>query len=193
MTKIIENFTGIDVSKKSFNVAIEKNGKIQSKEFLYTAEGMKSCLGFIPAQSRCIIESTGTYHCRLACYLTDNNISVSVVNPLSVKRFAQALMSRTKTDKADCRMLIEYGKHFDVKQWQPQESVYIQMRQLLNLSSQLIKQQTALENQLEAIEHSVVQSPVVIDKIESLLQTCRDEQNAIEQELEKLVKDCEQV
>jgi hypothetical protein len=32
MTKV-QNFTGIDVSKTSFNVAIEKDGKIQSKEF----------------------------------------------------------------------------------------------------------------------------------------------------------------
>jgi hypothetical protein len=48
MTKV-EKITGIYVSKKSFNVAIEINGKVQSKEFLYTAEGLKSCLNFLPA------------------------------------------------------------------------------------------------------------------------------------------------
>jgi hypothetical protein len=134
MTKIIKNFTGIDVSKGSFNVSIEKDGKIQSKQFLYTPAGLQSCLGFIPSESRCIIESTGTYHCRLCCYLTANNVKVSIVNPLSVKRFAQALMLRTKTDKADSKMLIEYGKHFDLPVWQPQESCYVQMHQLINLS-----------------------------------------------------------
>ncbi|MDR2126021.1 MAG: IS110 family transposase [Prevotellaceae bacterium] len=109
MTKV-QNFTGINVSKTSFNVAIEKDGKIQSKEFLYTEVGMKSCLNFIPSQRWCVMESTGTYHCRLANFLFENNIRVSVVNPLSAKRYSQALMSRTKKDKEDCQKLIEYGK-----------------------------------------------------------------------------------
>jgi hypothetical protein len=96
----------------------------------------------------------------LACYLTENNVKVSLVNPLSVKRFAQALMFCAKTDRADCRMLIEYGKRFNVKLWQPQKSSYIQMQQLLCMSSQLIKQQTAWNNQMEAINHSVVKTKI---------------------------------
>jgi transposase len=53
------------------------------------------------------MESTGTYHLHPATFLHDRGIGVSVVNPLSVKRFSQALMLRTKTDKADSLLPVE--------------------------------------------------------------------------------------
>ena len=112
MTKV-QLFSGIDISKKSFNVCVYENDKYRMKKFAYTEEGMKDSLQFFPIGSTCIMESTCTYHCRLAYFLYSSGFDVCVVNPLSVKRFSQALMLRTKTDKADSKMLIEYGLIFN--------------------------------------------------------------------------------
>jgi len=51
------------------------------------------------------MEATGYYHYRLAGYLSKEKIRVSVVNPLSVKRFIQMKLSRIKTDKSDAKMI----------------------------------------------------------------------------------------
>ncbi|MDR0700221.1 MAG: hypothetical protein LBG28_13560 [Tannerella sp.] len=54
MTKV-KKFTGIDVSKKSFDVAYRENGKVRTKKFTNTAEGMASCPEFLPCETQCII------------------------------------------------------------------------------------------------------------------------------------------
>ena len=89
------------MSKHSFHAAVETEKGIFSKEFPYSEEGLQRFLAFLPEGAHCIMESTGTYHCRLAYFLVEQGVAVSVVNPLSVKRYAQALLARTKTDKAD--------------------------------------------------------------------------------------------
>jgi transposase len=164
MTKI-EKICGIDISKKTFDVSISKDGEIRSKKFTYDTLGMQSFLQFLPEGSHCVMESTGTYHCRLAYFLHEHGVILSVVNPLSVKRYAQSLMLRAKTDKADSRLLISYGKNFDLVLWQPREDCYIELQQLLNLQSQLIVQDKVWANQLEAISHSVVKNKLTIERL----------------------------
>lgn len=185
MTKV-QQCSGIDISKNSFNVTVELSGKFKTKKFDYTMEGLKSFLSFLPQATHCIIESTGTYHCRLAYFLYENNVALSVVNPLSVKRYAQALMLRTKTDKADSKMLIEYGKHFDLKQWKPAQACYIELQQLINVENMFIKQRAALVNQLEAINHNVVQNSFAKKKLEAELEKVTQDIKEIEKEAESL-------
>jgi transposase len=186
MTKV-QLFCGIDISKKSFNLAFEENGKSRTKKFSYTNEGMEECLPILPIGVHCIMESTGTYHCRLAYFLYEHGIKLSVVNPLSVKRFSQALMLRTKTDKADCQMLLKYGKHFTPVLWKPKEDCYVELQQLIKLSAQLIKQESAMKNQMEAIEHSVVQNQWVKAKLEERLKQIEQDLKEIEKAMESLI------
>ena len=49
------------------------------------------------------MESTGSYQEQVACFLIDQGLLVSVVNPLLVKRFAEANRQRNKTDEADAK------------------------------------------------------------------------------------------
>jgi transposase len=60
------------------------------------------------------MEATGYCHYRLAQYLHKNGILVSVVNPLSVKRFIQMKLVKVKTDKSDAKAICEYGEMNDV-------------------------------------------------------------------------------
>ena len=181
----IQLFSGIDISKESFNISIE--GERKSKKFSYTEEGMEAYYSLLPTDVHCVMESTGTYHCRLAYFLYERGVKVSVANPLSVKRFSQALMLRTKTDKADSMLLIEYGKHFEPPLWKPKEDCYIEIQQLLNFQSQLIKQETATKNQLEYIEHSVVKNDFAKRKLNEQLNKIQSDIKEIEKESERLI------
>ena len=181
----IQIFSGIDISKMNFNVSIE--GTSKSKKFPYTEEGMEAYYSLLPEGVHCIMESTGTYHCRLAYFLHERGVKLSVVNPLSVKRFSQAMMLRAKTDKADSMLLVEYGKHFSPPSWQPKKDWYIEIQQLLNLQSLLNKQETAVKNQLEYIDHSVAQNALTIKKLHQQLNQLRLDIKEVEEESERLI------
>jgi transposase len=186
MTKV-QLFCGIDISKQSFNLAFEENGKMRTRKFSYTDEGMEECLSILPMGIQCVMESTGTYHCRLAYFLFEHGVPLSVVNPLSVKRFSQALMLRTKTDKADCQMLLKYGRHFTPVLWKPKDNCYVELQQLINMSSQLIKQESAMKNQMEAIDYSVVQNQWVKVKLEERIKQIQQDLKEIDKAMEKLI------
>jgi transposase len=185
MTKV-KNFTGIDVSKKSFDVAYRENGKVRTKKFANTAEGMASCLEFLPSGTQCVMESTGTYHLHLATFLHEREIDVSVVNPLAVKRFSQALMLRTKTDRADSLLLVEYGERITPPLWKVPEDGYVKIRQLMWLSEQLTQQEVAMSNQLEALHHSVVQDPFVMTTLEKRICQVKVDRKDAERRMEAL-------
>ena len=68
------------------------------------------CIRDSPQGDHCVMEATGKYHLRLAYALLEAGIRVSVVNPLSVKRFGQMLTSISKTDARDAVLLARYGQ-----------------------------------------------------------------------------------
>jgi len=48
-----------------------------------------------------VMEATDCYHQLMAIYLYDLGVLVSVVNPLTIKRFIQMKLQNLKTDKND--------------------------------------------------------------------------------------------
>ena len=133
------------------------------------------------------MESTGVYHLRLAHALHEAGIPVSVVNPLSVKRFIQSKMHRTKTDKSDAMMLVEYGSMMEPALWKPDEAHYTQAQQLLNIQEQLIKNRTSVTSQMEAVSLSVNQSKTALGLLKKQLLFIENQLIQIEQELEELI------
>jgi transposase len=51
------------------------------------------------------MEATGSYHLRLASALHAAGHVVMVCNPLSIARYSQAVLARTKTDASDARRI----------------------------------------------------------------------------------------
>ncbi|MDR0743916.1 MAG: transposase, partial [Tannerella sp.] len=152
---------------------------------------MESCLEFLPFGTQCILESTGTYHLHLATFLHDHGIGVSVVNPLSVKRFSQALMLRTKTDKADSLLLVEYGEGFTPSLWKVPEAGYVRIRQLMCMIEELTRHEVALSNQQEAFRHSVEEDPFVMTGLEEEIKHSEALRKEAERRMEALAIDLE--
>ena len=83
MSKYTEIY-GVDISKDVFDVYGQETGH---KQFKNEDRGFISFLKSLPKSSLVVMEATGYYHYRLAQYLYKQGVFVSVVNPLSVKRF----------------------------------------------------------------------------------------------------------
>ena len=99
-------------------------------------------------------------HSRFLYTLHHRGIFVSIVNPLSVKNFSRAVMCRTKTDKADARLLVEYARRMDIERWEPAPDNYIRIQQLYRSIEMLQLNVTQAENQIEAISNSPVYDDV---------------------------------
>ena len=94
------------------------------------------------------MEATGYYHYRLAQYLFKNGIDVSVVNPLSVKRFIQMKLAKVKTDKSDAKAICEYGQLNDIPLYTALTDVQSECLQLFRLLDNYLKKRTATKNKI---------------------------------------------
>ncbi len=136
MTKIIS--VGIDISKKTFDVSLFKNKKFKQKKYSNDNRGFKLFFEWLKKQdalsAHICMEATGIYGEALAEYLYDKGLSVSIVNPVRIKGFAQSELARTKTDKMDAKLIARFCTAMNPGLWQPQP---IEIRGLRNLVRRL--------------------------------------------------------
>ncbi len=148
MNKYKEIF-GVDISKDVFDVHGSKSGHDQ---FENNASGFKSFLKSLSKESLVVMEATGYYHYRLAQFLFKQNILVSVVNPLSVKRFIQMKLAKIKTDKSDAKAICEYAQVNDVSLYNALTDVQSECLQLFRLMDSFLKKRTATKNKIHGEE-----------------------------------------
>ena len=151
----MNTFVGIDISKKTFDIYFERDGKTCHLNLQQTEQDYKVLLHLIDREATCVMEATGNYHLKLAHYLHQSNINVIIENPLKIKRFSQMNLQRTKTDKADSKLIYDYGCIILSKQaphyWQPDNTEIGHIKQYDTVRNQLVKQRTALSNTEEAM------------------------------------------
>lgn len=116
---------GVDVSKKSFHIAVLVGDKQLNKAFDNSPAGhrdLQSWLvrkGISQAESHICMEATSTYYEALALSLVDGGWHVSVVNPLQIKAFAESRLIRQKTDKADAHTIALFCAQQQPPRWSP--------------------------------------------------------------------------
>ena len=112
---------GVDVSKVKLDVAILHNhSKHKTKVFSNNQKGfiqLLSWLSSFDSELHFCLEATGVYSEELAEFLDDEGHLVSVVNPASIKHFGGTRLSRTKTDKADAKLILDYCQTIKPEAW----------------------------------------------------------------------------
>lgn len=144
--------TGIDCSKDYFDIAVLEDHKVVFEgRFNNNHSGFKDVLVHISG-SHITMEATGPYYFQLARFLHESAQSVSVVNPLVVKRFSQMQLSRAKTDKKDALLIAKFTAMTKPKQWIPPTAEIIRIRNLESYIGGLKHRRGMLYNQLHAFE-----------------------------------------
>lgn len=184
MNKNTEIF-GIDISKDVFDVYSSKSGH---QRFNNDEKGFKSFEKTVRKDALVVMEATGYYHYRLAQFLFKKQITVSVVNPLSVKRFIQMKLAKVKTDKSDAKAICEYAKVNEVPLYNALTDVQAECLQLFRLLDNYLKKRTATKNKLHGEETLGVPSKFVYQSLKRDLKHLDKEINALEQRLLQLVK-----
>ena len=188
MNKDIKYF-GIDISKDVFDVTDSTGNYYQ---FTNNLKGFRKFLKLLDSTSHCVMEATGYYHYQLAYFIQENDIKVSVENPLSVKRFIQMRLSKIKTDKSDSRMICEYGQQVILKLWKghsKHQTACLQIARLLGVYS---KQSTMLKNKIHG-EH-VLGNPtlITVHSLKRNLKFLQKEMKRLEDVLLETVKETHQ-
>lgn len=190
-------FVGVDVSKKSFTTTILYD---DDKKLTFTVSNIpiefekKLSLHLNVMEKEEILvlmEHTGVYHLALAEYLYHKGYNVAVINPYSMKKFAEAKMSRVKTDKVDSALIAEYGRQFfEGKLFKPKTDIQKQIEAKLGILEDFQKQMNMLKNQRESLSHVPMSNPeknlAYYDEVIKLLKIKIKE---IEKEIDKLCRD----
>tara|TARA_R110001606_G_C15247840_1_gene637008 strand:- start:43 stop:1014 length:972 start_codon:yes stop_codon:yes gene_type:complete len=188
MNKYKEIF-GVDISKDVFDVYGSKSGHNQFKN---AASGFMSFLKNLPKESLVVMEATGYYHYRLAQFLFKQGVLVSVVNPLSVKRFIQMKLAKVKTDKSDAKAICEYGQINEVPLYSALSDVQSECLQLFRLLDSYLKKRTMTKNKLHGEEVLGIPSNYVYRSLKRDKKHLDKELKGIEEKLLSLVKQDQQ-
>ena len=131
------------------------------------------------------MEVTGSYYQGLATWLHSKSVDVSVVNPLSVKRFIQMRLKTSKTDKLDARMIRLYGESENPELWQPPSQYIIEANELHKLIVLLLKQRTALKNKLHGLKAKGITTSAVVTSVRRQIRNLDNEVSTLELKLEE--------
>ena len=188
MNKYNETF-GIDISKDVFDCYGSVQGHLQ---FTNRETGFKKFQELLSKDSLVVMEATGYYHYRFAQFLYKKKVAVSVVNPLSVKRFIQMKLAKVKTDKSDSKAICEYELTQDVPLYNALTDTQSECLQLFRLMDSFLKKRTATKNKIHGEEVLGVPSNWVYRSLKRDKKHLDKELKGIEQKLLSLVKQDQQ-
>ena len=188
MNKYKETF-GVDISKDVFDVHGSNNGHNQYKN---DETGFKKYLKELPQGSLVVMEATGYYHYRLAQFLYKNGVTVSVVNPLSIKRFIQMKLAKVKTDKSEAKAICEYALTNEVPLYNALTDTQSECLQLFRLLDTYLKQRTATKNKIHGEAVLGIPSKFVYRSLIRNKKQLNKEVAAIESKILSLVKEDQQ-
>ena len=183
------NYLGIDISKEHIDVCNAATSKVT--KYPNTPQGWNTLLEDSEGTNNWfVMEATGPYFVGLAHWLADKDQRVSVINPLIIRRYGQLKLKRIKTDKADARLIADYGskQYQDLMLWQPKSVTARSIRQLVALLEKTIKLQTIVKNQREAFSQDPEAATCALQLVEQELEFLNQQEKQINKELHKLAK-----
>lgn len=182
-------YIGIDVSKATLMVAYpQDNKKYKTREFQNTSNGIHTLIATLQADDHCVMEATGNYSYLLLYLLDKAGICTSMENPLKVKNFARSMLSVTKTDKADAKLLSLYGERMKPEPYKISSEALLLLKQKRAVLRQFKKQLLANNNLKKALEAMPEQDQKAITAIEKVTITLEEQIKAVEKELNTLTQ-----
>ena len=179
-------YIGIDVSKDSFVAAYPTKSGYTAKTFKNITNGVRQFINSLPENCHCVMEATGNYSMLLLYLLQKANITVSMENPQKIKHFARAMLSTTKTDEIDAKLIAKYGEKMEPEPYKiPSESILL-LKQKRTVLRQLKKQLTMWTNLQESMEPLPKKDPASKVAIEQTIKFLRKQISKLEDEITHL-------
>jgi len=164
--QVLKQSLGIDVAKDSLSLCLGTLAQDLEKQFTAGSDVPNEAKGFQQIEKwlnkLCVdkdrlvvvMEATGVYHEGAALYLHQRGYAVSIMQSGRVKRYAQSLDQRSKTDALDSRMLAMLGCERKLPAWSPPDGTLRHLKALSRERAFLLKEKNVEGNRLHAAEAS---------------------------------------
>ncbi|WP_036191604.1 IS110 family transposase [Marinobacterium lacunae] len=181
MESQIEINVGVDVGKSKLDIVLhplDLHFQIPNDEeqILKTVQVLKT-----HNIKRIVVEATGRYEHAFVFACDQADLPIVVVNPTSVRRYAQAIGVLAKTDRIDAGVIARFAATIqpDIKPIPDKQSRVI--KDLLIRRSQLLEMQTMEKNRLQILPKPLHRS------IKALLRSLKIQIDAITQQIDEAV------
>lgn len=146
-------FLGIDISKHNFDAVLldGPDAKPRHRAFPNTPAGFEHLQEWLGgAIVHACLEATGTYGDALARSLHTHGHTISIVNPVRIKAFAQTQMARAKTDKADALLIARFCALHQPEAWSPPSAEVSELQAWVRRLETLQQMRQMENNRLQA-------------------------------------------
>jgi transposase len=201
MEKRLKQCLGIDVSKLSLSLSLGILNQELVKKFEKHIDVKNDLSGFktilkwlktvvdINVDFLIILEATGFYHQGIAHYLYEQGYAVSVMQSGRVKRYAQSLDQRSKTDALDSKILSMLGLERNIRLWYPPSETLNELKLLSRERSTLLKDKNVEWNRQEAKKSSSYNNAKADKRFKARRKLLDSQIIAIEEDMRKLVSE----
>jgi len=174
-------YIGVDVSKKSLDIAIEGHKVFQVSNII---SGYKEFLKKISKETNVLVimEASGGYERNFMHWLMEQGVSVSIVNAKRVRDYAKAAGRLAKTDVIDAGIIMQYGRIFNPKPQIMKEPGLENLDILTKRRAQLVRLITLEKQHMESTPEKMKR------RIEKHIKTLQKELKVIELEQEEAIK-----
>lgn len=136
---------GIDISKDHLDACRWPDG--ETCRVGNDAKGHRQLIAWIGAEvDRVAFEATGAYHGALERALHHAGIPYAKLNPARVRRFAEAVGTQAKTDRADAGLIARMGALLQPAAQTPRPQAVDELHELELARGALLRERTAVKN-----------------------------------------------
>jgi transposase len=162
-------YLGIDVAKKSFDVALLGGEGPNSGHFSNDPDGFAKLSRWLEKREanelHACLEATGRYGDALAIHLYQQGHRVSVVNPNRIKKYAESKLQRTKTDLVDAKLIAEFCAKEEPAFWAPPRAADVKLQAMVRHVAALKDMRQQERNRLKSGQQSLEVLQVITDHV----------------------------
>jgi transposase len=172
---------GVDVGKANLDIALHPTGQFYSisNSEAHIRRFVKILKGY--SIERIVVEATGRYEHALVQACNQAGLPIIVVNPISVRRYAQAIGVLAKTDRIDAQVIAKYAATLKPEFKPIPDKTSQKIKDLLTRRSQLLEMSTMEKNRLQILPKALHRS------IKSLLKMLQSQIETITRQIEQEV------
>ena len=175
------NPLGVDIAKRTFAVALLRDGKFKNKTFANTPHGFQALAGWLSSldagRVHVGLEATSTYGEALSEWLFAAGHRVSVINPAQIKAFGMSLGTRNKTDPDDARVIARFVLAQSPPEWIPAPPEVRQLREMVRRLDAVMAMREQETNRLETVSDPMVRRSIQehIDFLDAQIKHLRED------------------
>jgi transposase len=194
-TKVERTFVGIDVAKRTLEVALGSGRK--SRVFNGDAASLKQLVEYVRqvANPHVCLEATGGYERELVNALALAKIDCTVLNPLQARQFIRCSGKLDKTDRIDAQALALFGERMQPEPTPPPSAQQARLKELQARREQVLERIQSEKNRLDLTRQRDVQRLIQdglraadkeLKKLNKLLRITIEEDDLLRQNTELL-------